>query len=478
MSHPISIAEAAGRLRSGAVTPQDLVEQCLERIDQHEARLHAWVAVDEAGARRAARRAGDEIAAGRHLGPLHGIPVGIKDIVDVAGFPTRAGSPLTETEPKWADAPLVVALRRAGAILLGKTVTCEFACFDPSPTRNPWAPGLDRTPGGSSSGSAVAVATGMCLGAIGTQTGGSLVRPAGYCGVAAWKPTFGRVDAEGVVPCSYHLDHPGAIARTAEDLRCLASCLLGTTWEGRHGWVPLASRQCTGKMPVAPSEERAEATPPRAEGSDRQTPPRTTPPRLGLLTDFFMEEADESIRQVTEAAIEKLRTSGAEVERIELPEGFDRVHRMHRTIMAVEAAAVHRPRFAAHRGGYGPVIAAMLDEGLATSGVDYAEALEYQRAFRRSVDALFEAPTPPDALVMPATNATAPDLSTTGDSKFQAPWSYAGVPVVSIPCALAPDGMPAAIQLVGRRGDDLTLLRVAESCERSLGFRELPAMLG
>jgi len=473
MYHPISIAEAAGRLRSGDFTPQDLVEQCLERIYQHEDRLHAWVVVDEEGARRAARRAGDEIAAGRHLGPLHGIPVGIKDIVDVAGFPTRAGSPLTDGEPKRADAPLAVALRRAGAILLGKTVTCEFACFDPSPTRNPWAPGLDRTPGGSSSGSAVAVATGMCLGAIGTQTGGSLVRPASYCGVTAWKPTFGRVSAEGVVACSYHLDHPGAIARTAGDLRCLASCLLGAMREGLHGWVPLASRQCTGKMPVAPSEQPAEVTPLRSGRNDGQTPPR-----LGFLTAFFMDEADESIRDVTEAAIEKLRTSGAEVERVELPEGFDDVHRMHRTIMAVEAAAVHRRRFAAHRDGYGPVIAAMLDEGLATSGVDYADALAHQRAFRRSVDARFEAANAPDALVMPATNTTAPDLATTGDSKFQAPWSYAGVPVASIPCALAPDGLPAAIQLVGRRGDDLGLLRVVEWCERSLGFREVPAMLG
>lgn len=440
MSHPISIAEAARQLQSGALNPRELVERCLEQIHEHEDRLHAWVLVDEEGARQAALRVGEEIAAGKHLGPLHGIPVGIKDIVDVEGFPTRAGSTLTDSEPKRADAPLVVALRRAGAILLGKTVTCEFACFDPSPTRNPWSPQLERTPGGSSSGSAVAVATGMCLGAIGTQTGGSLVRPASYCGVAAWKPTFGRVSAEGLVPCSYHLDHPGAIARTAEDLDCIARCLLSV---GNAG-------------PATPAP----------------------PPRLGRLTDFFMEKADEAIRQVSETAVGKLRDSGAEVERVELPAGFGEAHRMHRTIMAVEAAAVHRRRFQAHRDGYGPVIAAMLDEGLATSGVDYADALSHQRAFRRSVDALFDAASPPDALVMPATNTTAPGLATTGDSKFQAPWSYAGVPVVSIPSGLAPDGMPAAIQLVGRRGDDLGLLRVAEWCERSLGFRELPAMVG
>ena len=473
MSYPISIAEAARQLGSGGLTPRELVERCLEQIHKHEDRLRAWVVVDEEGARQAAHRVGDQIAGGKHLGPLHGIPVGIKDIVDVEGFPTRAGSPLTESEPKRSDAPLVAALGRAGAILLGKTVTCEFACFDPSPTRNPWDPQLERTPGGSSSGSAVAVATGMCLGAIGTQTGGSLVRPASYCGVAAWKPTFGRLSTEGVVPCSYHLDHPGAIARTAEDLDCIARCLLGGTWKGLHGWVPLASRQCTGKMPVAPSDQLAEVTPPRSGGSDGQTPPR-----LGLLTDFFLREADEAIRQATEAAVEKLRTSGAEVERVDLPKGFGEVHRMHRTIMAVEAAAVHRRRFDAHRDGYGPVISAMLDEGLATSAVDYADALAHQRQFRRSVAARFDAAKPPDALVMPATDTTAPGLATTGDSKFQAPWSYAGVPVVSIPCGLASDGMPAAIQLVGRHGDDLGLLGVAQWCEERLDFRELPAPLG
>jgi len=438
MSSPISIAEAARQLGSGELAPRELVERCLEQIHKHEDRLHVWVVVDEAGARQAARRVGDQIAGGKHLGPLHGIPVGIKDIVDMEGFPTRAGSPLTATEPKTADSPLVGALRRAGAIVLGKTVTCEFACFDPSPTRNPWSPQLDRTPGGSSSGSAVAVAMGMCLGAIGTQTGGSLVRPAGYCGVAAWKPTFGRLSAEGVVPCSYHLDHPGAIARTAGDLACMARCLL----------------------------------------SARDAEPATlaAPPRLGLLTDFFMEEADEAIRRVTETAIEKLRGSGVEVERAELPKGFGEVYRMHRTIMAVEAAAVHRGRFEAHRDGYGPVIAAMLDEGLATSAVDYADALAHQREFRQSVAAQFDAATPPDALVMPATNTTAPGLSTTGDSKFQAPWSHAGVPVVSIPCALAPDGMPAAIQLVGRRGEDLALLRLARWCEQRLKFTEIPPL--
>ena len=177
------------------------------------------------------RYLGREAQAGNYRGPLHGIPIGIKDIIDVAGLPTRAGSPLRENYPAAAaDAPLVAALRQAGAIILGKTVTVEFACFDPSPTRNPWDAELRHTPGGSSSGSAVAVAMGMCFGALGTQTGGSLVRPASYCGIATLKPTFGLLSREGIVPVSYHLDHPGPMARTVGDLEILMQCLLGDSW--------------------------------------------------------------------------------------------------------------------------------------------------------------------------------------------------------------------------------------------------------
>jgi len=440
MFEPISISDASRQIEAGRLAPLDLVEGCLEQIREYEERVRAWVIVDEEGARQAARRLGEEVARRHYIGPLHGIPIGIKDIVDVEGFPTRAGSPVTEARAKRSDAPLVAALRRAGAIILGKTVTCEFAGFDPSPTRNPWDPKLDHTPGGSSSGSAVAVALGMCLGAIGTQTGGSLVRPASYCGVAACKPTFGRIPTDGVVPVSHHLDHPGPIARTARDLECMLQCLVDM------GSAPPA------KQP--------------------------TPPRLAFLEEFFMEEADEPIRRVTQAAVRLLGDGGAQIEPIGLPESFAHVHEMHRRIMAVEAAAFHRRQFEAHRDAYGPIISAMLDEGLATSAVDYAEALSHQREFRRRIAATFNAAEPFDALVMPATDTAAPArLDTTGDSRFQAPWSYSGLPVVSIPCGLACDGMPAALQFVGPPEQEAALLRVAQWCEEQIRFRELPALL-
>ena len=433
MTTPISITDAASRIRDGRLKPLDLVEQCLRRINRFEDRVHAWVVVDRQGARRAAESAAKEPP----HGPLHGIPVGVKDIIDVAGFPTRAGSPLRENHIAEADAPIVRDLRRAGAIILGKTVTVEFACFDPTPSLNPWDPALKHTPGGSSSGSAVAVALGMCLGAVGTQTGGSLVRPASYCGIATCKPTFGRISTDGVVPVSYHLDHPGPMARSVGDLEILLHCLCETG------------------------------------GRDAREP--ALPPRLGILEQFFMEEADDAVRRVTEAALEKLRGGGARIEPVTFTDGFVQVQPNHRTIMAVEAAEYHRRQFAAHRESYGPKITTLLDEGLTITGVDYAAALAWQRRYRRRVAPLLDGV---DALVMPSTDTTAPaTLETTGTPKFQAPWSCAGLPVVSIPSGLAPDAMPVGLQLVGRNHREASLLRVAQWCERQLAFDNLPPFL-
>jgi aspartyl-tRNA(Asn)/glutamyl-tRNA(Gln) amidotransferase subunit A len=450
MSPPISISEAISQIHDGRLTSSELVERCLAQIRRYDDRVRAWVVVDEDGARRAARALDEEAARCDWRGPLHGVPLGIKDIVDVEGFPTRAGSPLRENHVARADAPLVAALRRAGAIILGKTVTVEFACFDPSPSRNPWDPKLEHTPGGSSSGSAVAVAMGMCPGAIGTQTGGSLVRPASFCGVATCKPTFGRVDREGIVPVSHHFDHAGPIARSVADLEIMLACMPRS-----HDFGPPPSEP----MPSEPMPECS------------------IPVRLGLIERFFMDEADEAIRQATETALEKLRRAGATIETVGLPDDLDfsEIPPMHRRIMAVEAAEYHRREFAASRRAYGPMITELLDEGLTIAAVDYAAALAHQRRFRRLVPTLLENV---DALIVPSTDTTAPaTLTTTGTLKFQAPWSYTGVPVVSIPCGLASDRMPAAVQLVGRYHQEASLFHVAQWCEHVLAFDDLPPLL-
>ncbi len=445
MTELVSIAEAGERFRAGSLCPSDLVEQCLERIERFDGRVHAWVVVDKEAALRTAHELDRELAAGRDRGPLHGIPVGVKDIIDVASLPTQAGSPLRRGHVAAADAPLVAALRKAGAVVLGKTVTVEFACFDPSPSRNPWSPGLRHTPGGSSSGSAVAVALGMCLGALGTQTGGSLVRPASYCGVATLKPTYGRCSLDGVVPVSYHLDHPGPLARRVADLAAVYGAMR-----------PEEGRPCQALCDEMDASAVA--------------------PRLGRVRGFFAEEADAVVREAFGAAIGKLSGRGAAIHDVPLPDYFADVLAVHGRVMAVEAAAWHRDQFAAHRDEYGPKITSLLDEGLATSGVDYAAALDRLRCVRRHAADLLDGL---DALIMPATDTTAPPtLDTTGDKKFQAPWSCSGLPVVSLPCGLAADGMPAAIQFIGRPDGEWELLRVARWCEERFDFAQVPPLLG
>jgi aspartyl-tRNA(Asn)/glutamyl-tRNA(Gln) amidotransferase subunit A len=233
MSEPLTITAAAPLLRTGELTPSELLEQCLRRIDIYEPAVKAWAYLDRDRARQDAAKATDEIKAGHYRGPLHGIPVGIKDIIDVFDMPTGCGSKLWANSYARQDATCVERLRQAGAIILGKTVTTAYAYLDPPVTRNPW--NLDRTPGGSSSGSAAAVACGMCLASLGTQTGGSTIRPASYCGVCALKPTHGRISVNGVLPLAPSLDHIGVMANCVRDLAVVFEVIAGNDADEYHG---------------------------------------------------------------------------------------------------------------------------------------------------------------------------------------------------------------------------------------------------
>ncbi len=454
-NRPQSITAAAAAIRAGRLTSAELVERCLDRIARLDAKVHAWVMVDEYGARETARAADAALRRGVDCGALHGIPIGIKDIVDVKGWPTLAGSRLREGHCATADAPIVERLRDAGAIILGKTVTTEFASFDPPPTRNPW--NLDRTPGGSSSGSAAAVATGMCFGAVGSQTGGSIIRPAGYCGICGMKPSYGQIPLEGIVPLAFHLDHPGPLARTVSDLELL--------------WSIMAAA-CSSR---ASSRYSDLAEPPGSHERETDTIESTHSPRLGLVRPYFLDEADEAVRQATLVALNNLSDAGAEIVDAALPESFAELRTMHRRMMAVEAAEYHRTFYAEHRDEFGPEISRLLDEGLAATAVDYAQALVHHRHFQTEID---DRIAPFDALVMPATVTTAPGRETTGDPKFTSPWSYAGLPVLTVPCGLAPDGLPCGLQLVARRLEERALFNVGRWCERVLEFQQLPSILG
>jgi Asp-tRNA(Asn)/Glu-tRNA(Gln) amidotransferase A subunit family amidase len=446
---PPTIHTAAEAIRRGELSPVDLLEACLVRVDRHEARVRAWVFVDRERARAEARARAEEVKAGQWRGPLHGIPVGIKDIFDVFDWPTAAGSRLWKDSVARHDATVVARLRQAGAVLVGKTVTTQYASFDPPPTRNPW--GEACTPGGSSSGSAAAVACGMCLAALGSQTGGSITRPATYCGVAGCKPTWGRVSTHGVVPLAPSMDHVGPIARTVHDLAVVLEAIAG-----RDERDPFSSPE--------PAENWSRCCPPgrRAHHAGR-------PFRLGRVRGLFDDLADSSVRQMMDEVCARLGETGVEIDEVALPAAFAEVIPRHRVVMAVEAAAYHRERLARHPDDYGPCIRGLLEEGLACPAPEYAACKEHQRSLREQVLSCLEGV---DALVMPATTGAAPPADTTGDPAFNSPWSYTGLPSVSIPTVRTPDRLPLGVQFVGLPFREADLFTCAAWCERELGFEQ------
>jgi aspartyl-tRNA(Asn)/glutamyl-tRNA(Gln) amidotransferase subunit A len=426
-----TIQAAADAIRRGQASPLDLLDQCLEQIDRYEKTVQAWVFVDRGLAREQAEQLTAELKAGQYRGPLHGIPIGIKDIVDVFDWPTAAGSKLWANSIAREDATIVKKLRHAGAILPGKTTTTQYASFDPAPTRNPW--NRARTPGGSSSGSAAAVACGMCLGAVATQTGGSTTRPAAYCGVPSIKSSFGRVSGHGLVPLAPSMDHPGAIARCVWDLAVLLQAM----------------------------EQRTDAS--YLEGLPPVREP--LPPRLGRLRGLFDDLADMAMRALMVKVEDVLRVAGATVRDTVLPAEFSEVLLRHRQIMAVEAAEFHGSRLKRHPEDYGPAITKLLLEGLACPATEYTHAKQLQERLRGDASHWF---THCDALLVPATTSAAPDMSTTGDPAFNSPWSFTGLPAVSLPAGRSPEGLPLSIQLVGRPFGEHNLLQAAAWCEKVL----------
>ena len=436
-----TISSAASALRRQELSPLALLDACLERIDRYEAGIQAWVFVDREYARSQAQTLAAELRQGRWRGPLHGIPVGIKDIFDVYDWPTAAGSKLWANSIARHDAPVVRRLRQAGAILLGKTVTTQYASFDPPPTHNPWNP--TRTPGGSSSGSAAAVACGMCLGALASQTGGSITRPASYCGVAGCKPTFGRVCTVGVVPLASSMDHVGPIAGSVRDLAILLQTIAG---------------------PDPHDPECPERAVPDYLARGSQT---SAAPRLGRLRGLFEDLAEPAMKQLLDHVATAFRSQGAAISDVALPAGFAEVLPSHRTAMAVEAAAYHDPRLRRHPDDYAPKIRSLLEEGLACPAPEYARCKELQRRLSREMLSCLE---DVDALLAPATTGPAPDAATTGDPAFNSPWSFTGLPVVSLPAGRDPEGMPLAIQLIGRPWAEAELLATAAWCEKVVAF--------
>ncbi len=344
MSEPykLTVTEAAKRIKDGQLTPVDLLESLLARIEELEPRLDAWVTVDAEGALKAAKALTREAQRGNLRGPLHGIPVGIKDIYDTKGLRTTMGSPLFADYIPDEDAAIVTKLREAGAIIIGKTETTEFAYLDPAPTRNPW--NTAHTPGGSSSGSAAAVAAQMCPLAFGTQTGGSVMRPASFCGVTAIKPTHDLLSREGIYPQSWSLDHVGFMTRSVEDLRLTLGALTGV-----------------------------------------DTKSRIKKPRIGVPTTYFNEAGTEEVTRNYEDTVAKLKSTGAEFIDFKLPDSFRVVHSAHRIIMFAEAAAVHEAKFRESTNLYRPHMQAEVFSGLLIPSSTYLHAQRIRGRFREEM---------------------------------------------------------------------------------------------
>lgn len=394
------------------VSSEELVRACLENIEHCEEQVRAWVVIDRDGALAQAKRCDEETQSGRGGGFVHGMPLGIKDIVDVAGFPTRAGSPMLEgAAVAETDSPLVANLRRQGAVILGKTVTTEFACFDPPVTRNPHH--LEHTPGGSSSGSAAAVASGMCLAAVGSQTGGSITRPASFCGVVGFKPAIHDLSVRGVIPISARLDHPGPLARSVTDAF--------RVWQAMK-------LQPASTVPAAVPQLRLTA----------------------MERFFFGSRCDADVGRATRAVLARLTRAEPAVAFADPPVDFEQVLVHHRCIMAVDCASHHRQTYGLAEANYGPHVWSLIQAGLAASDGDYQSAIDFQASFRQGMlDWLQDR-----VAVMPSTVSVAPGIQTTGDPAFNAPWSLAGLPTLSVPIGTVA-GMPIGLQLVGRDAEQV-----------------------
>ncbi len=426
----LTATEAAVLIRSGDLTPSALVGAALARIDTLEPMLKAWESLDRAGALAHGRELTAEARRGAWRGPLHGIPVGIKDIFDVNGMVTTAGAgPFAHVRAS-EDAPSVARLRRAGAIILGKTTTTEFAYLDPTVTANPWNPA--HTPGGSSAGSAAAVGARMVPLALGSQTIGSTLRPAAYCGIIGFKPTHGEIDIAGVHPLAPSLDHVGIFCRSVAD-------------------AALAFGVLTGETIVE----------------------TITAPRIGLLDGTVSAHTGADTRMDIAGIAGALARGGAHVVDVRLPTSLEAILEATNIIVEVEAAAVHEKMFAEHSGRYRPKMRALVERGKQQSAVAYAQAMDMRRRFSADMAPRLAAV---DVLMMPTTPAPAPrGLDSTGDPMFCAPWSFTGFPAISLPSGLTADGLPLGIQLVAGPAAEARLLAVAGWCEHVIGFQATPA---
>ena len=430
--HLLSATETARLIRDGVISSQQRVEACLARVRETDGQVQAWAFLDADYAIEQARGADEERLSGRPIGPLHGVPVAIKDIFDSADMPTESGSVLHAGRTPSRDAAVITMLRCAGAIILGKTVTTEFATYTPGKTRNPHHP--EHTPGGSSSGSAAAVAAGMVPLALGSQTNGSTIRPAAFCGVIGFKPTHGLIPRHGMLALSRTLDHVGLFARTIDDIALLAQQLAG--YDERD-----PDTQPRARMPFS---EIAAQEPPLA-------------PMFAFVKTPQWQQADDDTREGFAEIVERL---GDRIEEIDLLPSAVEAWQWHQTIMEAEMAINLERQWQDGRDQLSQSLRGQLERGRDVRALDYQRALKRIGPMYESFRELFEQRY--DAIITPAAPGPAPrGLAFTGDPSFCTLWTLCGMPALSLPLLQSADGLPLGVQLVGPRGGDGRLLRTA-----------------
>jgi Asp-tRNA(Asn)/Glu-tRNA(Gln) amidotransferase A subunit family amidase len=436
----LTAVEAATEIARGAISAEDYMRACLKRIAAVDGEVHAFIHLDPDHALAQAQALDQRKADGGRIGPLHGIPVGIKDIFDTADYPTEFGSPIFAGRRPNADCAVVRKLREAGAVIIGKTATTEFAYFHPGMTRNPRD--LKRTPGGSSSGSAAAVAAGMVPLAIGSQTNGSMIRPAAFCGVFGVKPSHGLISRAGALTLSRKLDHVGAFARSIEDLALILDVLAGED--------------------AADADTRPYASP-GFRASAAEAPP--IPPSFALVRTPKWDTADTDTREGLE---ELAKDVGAH--EIDLPEFYRDAWSSLRAIMAVEMA--HNLGSHIDKGGEtSKIFRDLMEEGRRVTATQYLAALRDAQRYAEGMMSIFEQFA--DAIITPSARGVAPlGIEATGDPVFCSLWTLVGFPSLNLPLLANTDGLPIGVQLVGAPGCDERLLRSARALVRQVAEAE------
>jgi aspartyl-tRNA(Asn)/glutamyl-tRNA(Gln) amidotransferase subunit A len=446
----LDIAEASRLIGAKKLSPVELTGAVLDRIDALDGRVKSYVTVLGESARKDAAAAEKRAAAGKRRGPLDGVPVAIKDLYNTAGVRTTSCSKLRQDYVPDADSTVVAKLRAAGAVILGKLTTHEFAFgFDSPPTRNPW--NLDYQTSGSSGGSGAALAAGLCLGATGSDTGGSIRAPAAANGICGIKPSYGRVSKSGVSVLSWTLDHTGPMARSARDLALLLHAIAGAD--------PLDST--TIDVPVADY-------PAALSGNIRGL-------RIGVPKNYFFDDVDPPVEAAVRAAIAELRDLGAELVEVTVPD-LDHLLEVFFSIVVPEAASFHMESFAEKPHLYQPDVRDLLEQGQLALATTYIHAQRSRAVIRDGIRRAFESI---DVLVTPGLPVTAAQAGQTtyriGDqdeplfrahARFNCPFNLSGLPGATIPCGFAPNGMPIGIQIVGKPFDEATTLRVADAFQR------------